>query len=108
MTLRDRYGDRLPPIYITENGCSYPDESSDTARIEYLDGHLRALGQAMDEGVDVRGYFVWSMLDNFEWIEGFSQRFGLVHVDFDTLKRTPKASYHWYKEMISRSSRPGA
>ncbi|MEU7000971.1 GH1 family beta-glucosidase [Nonomuraea sp. NPDC046570] len=102
-TLRDRYGDRLPPVHITENGCSYPDEVADTRRIDYLDGHLRALAQAMAEGVDVRGYFVWSILDNFEWIEGYTQRFGLVHVDFDTLRRTPKDSYRWYQEFISRA-----
>jgi beta-glucosidase len=98
--LADRYGDRLPPVYITEGGCSYHDEVHDRRRIEFLDGHLRALHKAMAEGVDVRGYFVWSIVDNFEWAVGYSQRFGLVHVDFDTLARTPKDSFHWYRDMI--------
>lgn len=97
--LKARYGDRLPPVYITENGCSY-DGIEDAGRIRYLDGHLRALHRAMDEGVDVRGYFVWSLTDNIEWIEGAAQRFGLVHVDYPTLRRTPKDSYRWYREVI--------
>ncbi|WP_455356382.1 GH1 family beta-glucosidase [Streptomyces sp. SYSU K217416] len=97
--LRQRYGDRLPPVVVTENGCSY-DGIDDQERISYLDGHLRALHEAMEAGADVRGYFVWSLLDNFEWAEGFSQRFGLVHVDYDTLARTPKASYHWLREAL--------
>ncbi|MFI0350836.1 GH1 family beta-glucosidase [Actinomadura sp. 9N407] len=100
--LRDRYGDGLPPILITENGCSVRDEPArpDQERIDYLDGHLRALHQAIEAGVDVRGYFVWSLLDNFEWAEGFDQRFGLVHVDFTTQVRTPKASYHWLRDQL--------
>ena len=89
---RDRYGDRLPPVVITENGCSY-EGLDDQDRITYLDGHVRALHRALEAGVDVRGYFVWSLLDNFEWAEGYARRFGLVHVDFATLERTPKASY---------------
>ncbi|MPY60650.1 GH1 family beta-glucosidase [Streptomyces spongiae] len=94
---RERYGDRLPPIVITENGCSY-EGIDDQQRITYLDGHIRALHRAMEAGVDVRGYFVWSLLDNFEWAEGYARRFGLVHVDFDTLERTPKASYGWLRD----------
>ncbi|MBG0832372.1 beta-glucosidase [Planomonospora sp. ID67723] len=106
--LAARYGDALPPVYVTENGCSQPDEVGpdgtvdDQARIAYLDGHIRAVEQAVAEGVDVRGYYVWSLLDNFEWAEGYHQRFGLVHVDFATRRRTPKASYHWFRERISR------
>ncbi|WP_223188190.1 GH1 family beta-glucosidase [Streptomyces sp. TRM68416] len=97
---RERYGDRLPPIVITENGCSY-EGVDDQARITYLDGHIRALHRATEAGVDVRGYFVWSLLDNFEWAEGYAQRFGLVHVDFSSsLERTPKASYHWFREQL--------
>ncbi|MFJ2816309.1 GH1 family beta-glucosidase [Streptomyces sp. NPDC087294] len=92
-----RYADRLPPILITENGCSYPG-IDDQARIAYLDTHLRALHDAMRAGVDVRGYFVWSLLDNFEWAEGYTRRFGLIHVDFDTQTRTPKASYAWLRK----------
>lgn len=99
---RKRYGDRLPPIYITENGCSY-DGVDDQDRIAYLDGYVRALKAAIDDGLDVRGYFQWSLLDNFEWAAGYSQRFGLVHVDFETLKRTPKASYAWYRDLIAKS-----
>ncbi|TLQ43087.1 GH1 family beta-glucosidase [Streptomyces marianii] len=99
VTLRARYGDRLPPVHITENGCSY-DGLDDDSRIAFLDGHLRALHRAVEEGVDVRGYFVWSLTDNIEWAEGASQRFGLVHVDYDTLERTTKASYAWYRDVI--------
>ncbi|MEU0395420.1 GH1 family beta-glucosidase [Streptomyces sp. NPDC006208] len=98
--LKDRFGDRLPPIHITENGCSY-DGIDDQRRISFLDGHLRALHRAIDAGVDVRGYFTWSLTDNIEWVEGASQRFGLVHIDYDTLERTPKASYAWYRDAIA-------
>ncbi|WP_405525198.1 GH1 family beta-glucosidase [Streptomyces canus] len=98
-TFHERYGDRLPPVVITENGCSY-EGVDDQDRIAYLDGHIRALHQAVEAGVDVRGYFVWSLMDNFEWAEGYARRFGLVHVDFETLARTPKASYAWYQELL--------
>jgi beta-glucosidase len=96
---RDRYGDRLPPVVITENGCSY-EGLDDQDRIAYLDAHVRALHTALEAGVDVRGYFVWSLMDNFEWAEGYARRFGLVHVDFGTLERTPKASYHWFRDLL--------
>lgn len=96
---RERYGDRLPPVVITENGCSY-DGIDDQERIAFLDGHVRALHRASEQGVDVRGYFVWSLMDNFEWAEGYQRRFGLVHVDYDTLERTPKASYHWLRDAL--------
>ncbi|MFD5824001.1 GH1 family beta-glucosidase [Lentzea sp. NPDC060358] len=92
--LRERYPD-LPPVYVTESGCSFPDEIADADRIAYLDGHLKAARAA-----DVSGYFVWSLLDNFEWEAGYSQRFGLVHVDYDTQVRTPRDSFHWYREVI--------
>ncbi|MYT05713.1 MULTISPECIES: GH1 family beta-glucosidase [Streptomyces] len=97
--MRERYGDRLPPVVITENGCSY-EGMDDQNRIAYLDGHVRALHKAVEAGVDVRGYFVWSLMDNFEWAEGYARRFGLVHVDFETLARTPKASYAWYRDLL--------
>ena len=77
--LRDEYGDALPPVYVTENGCAYDDEPDadgavhDPDRIAYLDAHLGAVAQAVAEGVDVRGYFTWSLLDNFEWAEGYTQ-----------------------------------
>ncbi|MBF4761899.1 beta-glucosidase [Nocardioides islandensis] len=104
--LRARYRAALPPIMITESGCSYgmgPDADGvvdDQPRIDYLDSHLRAVATAIAQGVDVRGYYTWSLMDNFEWAEGFSQRFGLVHVDYDTLERTPKRSFQWFAEMI--------
>ncbi|MBO4269893.1 GH1 family beta-glucosidase [Microbispora triticiradicis] len=99
-SLTARYGDALPPVYVTENGCSY-DGLDDQERIAYLDGHIRAMREA---DADVRGYFVWSLLDNFEWAEGYHQRFGLVHVDFETLRRTPKASYHWFADFLKAQS----
>jgi beta-glucosidase len=104
--LRDRYGAALPPIYVTENGCSQPDELTpegvdDQERIAFLRDHIAAMERARAEGVDVRGYFVWSLLDNFEWAEGYHQRFGLVHVDFATQRRTPKASFRWYRDFLA-------
>jgi beta-glucosidase len=111
LAMQERYGDRLPPVYVTENGCAYDDEVDadgrveDPQRIDYLDGHLRAVGEAVDRGVDVRGYYTWSLLDNFEWAEGYTKRFGLVHVDFATQKRTPKASFAWYRELIAAHAR---
>jgi beta-glucosidase len=111
--LRDRYRGALPPVYITENGCSADDQVSaagavaDEARISYLDGHIRAVHEAIRAGVDVRGYFVWSLMDNFEWTEGFHQRFGLVHVDFTTQRRTPKDSFGWYRDLIAAQSGTG-
>jgi beta-glucosidase len=107
LLLRSRYGRALPPIYITENGCSLDDTPApdgtvaDPERISYLDGHIRAIHEAITAGVDVRGYFVWSLIDNFEWSEGYHQRFGLTYVDFQTQARTPKASYAWYAGMIA-------
>jgi beta-glucosidase len=103
--LEERYP-ALPPVMITENGCSYgmgPDADGvvdDQPRIDYLDSHLRAVATAIDQGVDVRGYYCWSLMDNFEWTEGYTQRFGLVHVDYETQARTPKRSFDWYAETI--------
>jgi beta-glucosidase len=103
--LHERYPG-MPPIIITENGCSYgtgPDQDGvvdDQQRIDYLDGHLRAVAAAIGQGVDVRGYYCWSLLDNFEWTEGYTQRFGLVHVDYETQVRTPKRSFDWYAETV--------
>lgn len=95
----------MPPVYITENGAAYDDpvidgRCADPRRIEYLDQHLRALRAAMDAGVDVRGYYQWSLMDNFEWALGYDKRFGLVHVDFETLERTPRDSAFWYRDVI--------
>jgi len=106
-SLRDWYGDALPPVYVTENGCSQEDvvapdgTVADQGRIDYLDGHIRAVRQAIDDGVDVRGYFEWTLTDNFEWSEGYHQRFGLVYTDFETQRRIPKASFAWYRDMIA-------
>ena len=106
ITLRARYRAALPPIIITESGCSYASEPDadgvvdDQERIDYLDSHLRAIAVAIRAGVDVRGYYTWSLLDNFEWAEGFTQRFGLVYVDYETLARIPKRSFEWYAETI--------
>ena len=96
----------LPAIYIMENGAAYPDRLvdgrvADIDRIRYLRSHLNALADAMAGGVDVRGYFVWSLLDNFEWAEGYRKRFGIVYVDYDTLERTPKDSALWYRDFLS-------
>ncbi|WP_229402577.1 GH1 family beta-glucosidase [Micromonospora okii] len=112
--LRERYGDRLPPIQVTESGCAYDDVPDaegrvhDPERIAYLDGHLRAVRAAIDDGVDVTGYFVWSLLDNWEWAEGFTKRFGLVHVDFATQARTPKSSYAWFRDTVTRPAGPAS
>ncbi|MGY4827760.1 GH1 family beta-glucosidase [Sphaerotilaceae bacterium SBD11-9] len=89
----------LPPIYITENGMASDDSVvngsvNDTQRISFLNRHFAAVSGAMDAGVDVRGYFVWSLMDNFEWAFGYERRFGIVHVDYATQKRTPKLSAH--------------
>lgn len=107
VTLRADYPD-LPPVYITENGVAYDDPVADGAvhdvrRIAYLDSHLRALRAAIDAGVDVRGYYQWSLMDNFEWSHGYHMRFGMVHVDYETLERTPKDSALWYGNVIARN-----
>ncbi|MFF7183427.1 GH1 family beta-glucosidase [Streptomyces sp. NPDC008121] len=99
--LKARYGDALPPVWITENGCSEPAGLQDQARIDYLAAHITAVAEAADHGVDVRGYFTWSLLDNFEWAEGYHQRFGLVEVDFATQLRSPRASFEWYRQLIA-------
>jgi beta-glucosidase len=99
----------LPPLYITENGAAYDDHVDpeggvhDEERIGYLDGHLRAVREAIDAGADVRGYFCWSLLDNFEWAEGYAKRFGLYFTDYRTQERIPKDSARWYAEVIRRN-----
>jgi beta-glucosidase len=98
-----------PPVYITENGAAFPDEVSpdgcihDPRRIAYLRDHFAQARLAMDDGVDLRGYFVWSLLDNFEWSNGYSKRFGLIHVDYATLQRSIKDSGKWYAQVIAQS-----
>ena len=103
--IKKQYGDI--PLYVTENGAAFYDpptanggELSDPLRVEYFRTHLRAAREAIRQGVDLRGYFAWSLLDNFEWSLGYSKRFGIVHVDFETQKRTPKASARLYSEVI--------
>jgi beta-glucosidase len=105
--LRATYDD-LPPVYITENGCAYDDpvvdgHCHDPRRIAYLERHLRALHAAIDAGVDVRGYMQWSLMDNFEWSHGYHKRFGIVHIDYETLTRTPRDSAWWYRDVITRN-----
>ena len=100
-----------PPILITENGMANADVVSadgsvnDTPRVAYLQGHLAAVQKAMEMGADVRGYFYWSLLDNFEWDSGYAKRFGLFRVDYETQARTAKASAHWYRDFIANHKR---
>jgi len=102
----------LPPLYLTENGMAVDDRPAadgtvpDPERIGYLDAHLHAAHRAIGDGVDLRGYFVWSLLDNFEWALGLERRFGLVHVDHPTGNRTPKASAAWYRQVIRNNALP--
>lgn len=96
------------PLYITENGCAYADGPGpdgvvrDTRRIDYYRQHLAACHAAIRQGAPLHGYFAWSLLDNFEWAFGYERRFGLVHVDFETQRRTPKQSARWYRDVIAR------
>jgi beta-glucosidase len=100
-----------PVIYITESGAAFGDlrghdgSVHDPERVDYLASHIDAVGRAIEGGVPVRGYFVWSLLDNFEWAHGYSKRFGIVYVDYPTLERVPKDSFDWYREFIA-SRRP--
>ena len=106
---KSEFGERLPQIFITENGCAYPDGPDadgvvkDARRISYLDLHLNALLDAINQGVDVGGYFQWSLLDNFEWSLGYQKRFGIVYVDYKTQVRTPKESFFWYSQVIQQN-----
>jgi beta-glucosidase len=104
--LHEHYGGL--PLYVTENGAAFYDPPAaidgridDPLRMHYLQTHTAAVGEAIARGADVRGYLAWSLLDNLEWAHGFSKRFGLVHVDFTTQKRTPKASARWYAQFIA-------
>jgi len=104
--LHERYGDRMPPVVITEGGASFPDvvgaddEVDDPQRVAYLAAHIAVAAEGVP-GLVPRGYFVWTLLDNFEWAAGYTQRFGLVHVDFDTLVRTPKTSFRWLRGVLA-------
>jgi beta-glucosidase len=91
----------LPPLYITENGAAFPDSTEDEDRRQYLESHIAAIADAIREGADVRGYFVWSLFDNFEWASGYAKRFGIVRVDYATQARTLKRSALWYRRLVS-------
>jgi beta-glucosidase len=103
-----------PPLHIHEIGAAFDDvpdgegRVDDSGRIDFLAPHLRACHRAIADGVDLRGFFVWSFLDNFEWAEGYTQRFGIVHVDFDSQIRTPKASARWYSGVVAANGIGGA
>jgi len=103
--LRDEYA--VPSIYITENGAAFADVRShdgavrDPEREAFLEAYIGAVGRAVDEGVPVHGYFVWSLLDNFEWGWGYGKRFGIVYVDYPTQERVPKGSFEWYRNLIA-------
>ncbi len=100
------------PLYITENGAAYDDYVNpdgtieDTERIDYLRGHLRAAHRALTAGADLRGYFAWTLMDNFEWQHGYSKRFGLVFVDYGTQRRIPKRSAGWFADVAGKNSIP--
>ena len=102
---RDHTGPAGTRLYVTENGAAMPDDPDGTGfvddqdRVAYLDGHLRAVHEAIQGGADVRGYFVWSLMDNYEWAYGYTRRFGIVRVDYDTQERTPKASARWFADV---------
>jgi beta-glucosidase len=104
------WNDYRLPIYITENGCSYsdgPDEKGvvkDDRRIKFLTGYIGQVGRAIKEGADVRGYYHWTLTDNFEWAQGYSERFGLIHLDFATQKRIIKNSGYWYRDVIAANA----
>lgn len=104
--IRDRYQD--PKVYITENGCSLDDKVSngevdDPIRISFLEGYLGECHKAIEEGVDLKGYFVWSFMDNFEWALGYSRRFGIHYIDYETLERIPKSSARWFARTIENN-----
>ncbi len=114
VSLAKRYPD--VPLMVTENGAAFDDEVTveadgtrrvhDPRRVAYLHDHVAAVGDARDAGADVRGYFAWSLMDNFEWGYGYSRRFGLLHVDYDTLERTWKDSAHWYRRLAASGTLP--
>ncbi|MGD8605578.1 MAG: family 1 glycosylhydrolase, partial [Anaerolineales bacterium] len=99
----------FPALMITENGAAYDDRVDeggrvmDHDRIRYVQAHIQEAARALHDGIHLKGYFVWSLLDNFEWAHGYSKRFGLIHVDYETLRRTPKESARWYSRVIERN-----
>jgi beta-glucosidase len=111
--LLTRLGRAFPdlPLIVTENGAAYPDDTrpagplADADRTAYLADHVAAVADARDAGADVRGYLVWSLLDNFEWAYGYRKRFGIVRVDYPTGERTPKDSARWYRDLLAAAPR---
>jgi beta-glucosidase len=107
--LLDRLAEDYSPaaLYVTENGAAFADVRGhdgsirDPERQAYLAAHVAAVGSAVGAGAPVKGYFVWSLLDNFEWAEGYRRRFGLVYVDYPTLERVPKSSFAWYRDFVA-------
>ena len=105
------YGKKLPPLYITENGVAYDDgpnssgRITDQRRIDYLQSHLRSVANAISQGAPVKGYYQWSLMDNFEWALGYEKRFGIVYVDFETQQRIIKDSACWYRDQIKVNGR---
>ena len=103
----------LPPVYVTENGAAFHDEAApdgtipDRRRLDYLRQHIVQAGLALQDGVDLRGYFAWSLLDNFEWAHGYSKRFGIIHVDHATQRRVIKDSGEWYARLIRSNALEG-
>jgi len=106
--VKEKYGN--PKLYLMENGCAMPDVPdengfvADWDRINFLRAHIRSLHEAIEDGANVHGYFAWSILDNFEWERGYSKRFGLVRVDYETLERIPKQSAYWYRDVIASNA----
>jgi len=107
MRLHKDYGN--PTLYVTENGVAFEDNVTkegsvqDDDRILFLRDHLISVYRAIKDGATVKGYSVWSFIDNFEWFDGYSRRFGLVRTDYQTQKRIPKKSYYWYKQVIANN-----
>jgi beta-glucosidase len=105
------HGDKLPDLYITENGVAYGDgpdtegQIKDLRRIDYLRTHLKAVSKAIDLGAPVKGYYQWSLMDNFEWALGYEKRFGIIYVDFDTQERIIKDSGLWYRDQIRNNGK---
>ncbi len=110
--VKSLYGDI--PLIVTENGAAFDDvvgaggQVEDPDRVAYLHDHIAACGRAIQAGVNLQGYFVWSLMDNFEWAEGYAKRFGIIHVDYESLKRTPKQSFWFYRDVIARNGLPSA
>jgi beta-glucosidase len=105
---QEKYGPL--PVYFMENGFSTPSDQpenidrDDVTRIVFIRAYLRALHEAIAEGYPVKGYFLWSLMDSFEWISGYTCRFGLYHTDFETGERTPRLSAEWYREVVRRNA----